>query len=178
MSIQIQLRNFQGHKATNIELSDAINVLCGDTDAGKSSIIRALYWVCFNRPTGDGYIRKGADSMSVSINIYDAGGCVGTVTRGIDKKGNYYKLNGEESRAFRTDVPEPIKAFLNMAFQNFQLQHDNMFLVMDSPSARMKMLNSFLDFDKLVEVTGRAASNAYQSKQKLKFCTERVAEIE
>ena len=96
MSIQIQLRNFQGHKATNIELSDAINVLCGDTDAGKSSIIRALYWVCFNRPTGDGYIRKGADSMSVSINIYDAGGCVGTVTRGIDKKGNYYKLNGEE----------------------------------------------------------------------------------
>ena len=46
----IHLRNFQRHKKLDIDLSEGVNVIVGPSDIGKTAILRALYWLRFNRP--------------------------------------------------------------------------------------------------------------------------------
>jgi exonuclease SbcC len=48
----IVLRNFQAHKNTEISLDKGITAIVGSSDSGKTSILRAFYWVLQNKPSG------------------------------------------------------------------------------------------------------------------------------
>jgi exonuclease SbcC len=45
---KLEIQNFESHKNTVIDFSPGINVFIGDSDSGKSSILRALSWLCYN----------------------------------------------------------------------------------------------------------------------------------
>lgn len=45
---KLEIRNFESHKHTVINFDPGINVFIGDSDSGKSSILRALSWLCYN----------------------------------------------------------------------------------------------------------------------------------
>ena len=40
------LKNFQSHSDSELEFDKGINVICGNSDSGKSSIIRSFIWAC------------------------------------------------------------------------------------------------------------------------------------
>jgi chromosome segregation ATPase len=44
----LRIINFESHKDTTINFTDGFNVIIGQSDGGKSSIIRAIAAVCYN----------------------------------------------------------------------------------------------------------------------------------
>ena len=100
----IKIKGFQGHEDSVLNLSKGLNVILGDTDTGKSSILRAINWVVTNRPSGDGFVNKLCKECSVEITTDK-----GTVTHSripinsyivkeIDKKGKRdEEIQGVES---------------------------------------------------------------------------------
>ena len=76
MISKIELKNIQSHKDTTIELDPGINIIVGSSNNGKSTIMRAINWVTYNRPLGIDTLashwildKKGnlKDTMSASI---------------------------------------------------------------------------------------------------------------
>lgn len=129
--------NFQNHNKTTLTFSKGVNVIFGDSDQGKSAIIRAIKWVITNRPLGD-LFRKHDSNQTVAAIKKD-----GTVIRRRkSRKLNDYLVGNEDPhKAPKTSVPEDICAFINMSEDNIQSQHETYFLVHDSPGKRSKTLN-------------------------------------
>lgn len=111
------LKNFQKHRLFSVEFEN-ITTFVGDTRAGKSSILRALRWVCLNKPTGDRLIRHGTKAAKARIVIDGQ-----TVERYRGKE-NTYALNGDEYKAFSITVPKEIDSLINMSDLSFQTQVD------------------------------------------------------
>ena len=85
-------RNFQSHKKTLLEFHDGINIIMGPTDSGKTSLLRGLYWVRYNRPRGDDFISnwnrtdKGKPIKATVVTV--------TMTDGQIKRIKSPQLNG------------------------------------------------------------------------------------
>jgi predicted phosphodiesterase len=47
---RLVLENFQSHLRTELKLVPGLNVILGESNQGKSAIIRALHWLLFNEP--------------------------------------------------------------------------------------------------------------------------------
>lgn len=65
----LRLENFQSHLDTTIEFSAGLNVLVGQSDSGKTAIIRGVRWVLFNQPRGTDFMRVGADFARVTLTF-------------------------------------------------------------------------------------------------------------
>lgn len=142
----IRLINFQGHKDSYIEFDKGTNVILGHTDVGKSSIIRAIYWVAFNKPSGKEYPSHWGGDMLVEIG--QENGMV--VSKGRDKKGQFYRISTYESdfRAFGAgEPPEEVKKALNLIPINIQKQMDPPFLLSKNPGQVATELNTVMDLD-------------------------------
>src|SRR4051812_38242007 len=94
------LKNFQKHKLLKIQFSPHITTIKGRTDRGKSSILRALKWLCLNNLIGNEFIRTGSSKAKVGLSVKDH--------RIVREKGasNLYVLDGKEFRAFGSKVPD------------------------------------------------------------------------
>lgn len=138
---KITLKNFQAHKATTIELQDGLNIITGPSDKGKSSIIRALKWVFFDRPRGADFRSFScSDKDSVEVTVYFSDGNVVKKIRRGSK--TLYQVNGQEYKALRGTVPEEVQKICGISEVNFQEQlRSSYFLLEDSPGAVTQKLN-------------------------------------
>jgi exonuclease SbcC len=123
MISSLKLINFQSHKKTELEFAPGINIIVGASDSGKSSILRGLKWLIWNRPLGDNFRSNWGGTTIVKSVIND-----NTIIR---KEGNskLYKLNDTEFTAFGTTVPEEITKAIDINDLNFQQQLDSPFLI-------------------------------------------------
>jgi DNA repair protein SbcC/Rad50 len=164
----IRLKNFQAHTDLRINLNPDITVIAGSSDSGKSSVIRALRWVVFNRPSGAGFVRNGAEQDQCEVNIASDSFCVSRLRKGGE---NTYKVKktGKKSqtiRAFGRSMPEDVSAVLNLSEMNFQNQHDSPFLLALSAAEAGRQICGFVDLDEIDRVLSylrrafRAASTA------------------
>jgi DNA repair ATPase RecN len=134
---QIRIKNFQAHEDLTIEM-DRVVTLTGPSDVGKSSAIRALRWAALNVPVSS-LIRDGAKQASVEL-IVDGRKIVRS--RGSE---NAYRLDEQEYKAFRTDVPDAIAKLLNMTEVNFQGQHDPIYWFSSTAGDVSRQLNAVVD---------------------------------
>lgn len=132
---KVIINNVLSHKKTIIDLVDGVNVITGITDAGKSAILCAVYWVLYNRPSADGLRSHWGGDSSVELHFTD-----GIITRLKSKTENVYILNGEKMLAGR-NVPEPVQNFLNCSDINFQDQFAPAFMLDWLPAERGLFLN-------------------------------------
>jgi len=145
-------KNFETHIDTYIELHPGVNTFVGESDEGKSGIIRQLKWNSKNRPQGDSYINDQLDPKNkkdklkvtqVDVDYKDSG--LVTRARGIKSGGiNHYVINdGEPLRALRSDVPDEVQDITRMKDVNIQGQHpsEQYFLLADKPGQVAKMFN-------------------------------------
>jgi DNA repair protein SbcC/Rad50 len=109
---KLRLRNFQSHELTEIDLSKGLNVFVGNSDEGKSAIVRALDAVLRNEVSND-LVRHGADFFEVTIWLDSRI----MVSRRKGEKVNEYVITEEDKVAetferLGNDVPKRVREIL------------------------------------------------------------------
>jgi len=160
---QIRLKNFQGHRESTIDFCDGVNVVVGESDSGKSSIIRALNWVLTNKPRGNSFINEKANSVSVDVKM---DGIVINRQR-TDKSTGSYKVGKSNYSVMGNDIPEEALRVLNLSDINLQAQLDTHFLILDTPGKVAQYLNGITKLDKLTDASDKLRSKHRESKREL-----------
>jgi DNA repair exonuclease SbcCD ATPase subunit len=104
-------RNIQDHQKLEIEFDSGFNVILGENNSGKSSVIRAIYWVLTNSPSGDWMRRVNAKKEAKTANvkiIFEDGTRVQRIKGDNENK---YIFNDEEFTGFGTKVPQVISEY-------------------------------------------------------------------
>jgi len=141
---KLSIRNFQSHKKTTLDLHKGVNVIIGNTDSGKSAVIRALRWVTTNSPSGDAFRSWDGGDTSVSIRLENED--IIKRTKGTENK---YVFGGMKFTGIGTDVPAPIKEAINMNDTNLQVQLDSPFLLSNTSGDVAKFFNRIANLDKI-----------------------------
>ncbi|WP_277221680.1 AAA family ATPase [Peptoniphilus vaginalis] len=152
----VELINFQSHNHTEIEFDRGLNVILGNSDAGKTAILRAIKWALFNEPKGDYFIRQGEKDVSVKVTF--SNGVVVERSR-TPSKNSYYLMDaeGQEMRfeGFGLDVPKEITDAIHMhkvsldnsnnkVILNIAEQLDGPFLLNDQASMRASAIGRLI----------------------------------
>lgn len=175
----LKLSNFQAHKELVIPLSPGITSIRGPTDRGKSSILRALRWVCLNDFGGDDFVREGAKKTIVTLETKDH-----TIirTKGTGGALNTYRLetaSGEdEFKSFGVTVPSPIAALLQLDEINFQGQHESPFWFAETAGEVSRKLNRVVDLNIIDEVLSNIASEVRTATERKTVSEERLQQAE
>jgi len=139
----LELQNFQSHKKTELVFSDGVNVIIGGSDSGKTSIIRALKWLVWNRPGGDAFRSTWGGKTKVTLDLN------GIEVSRIKDKENLYYSDGVKFMAFGAEVPFEIKHLLNLNEINLQSQMDSPFLISSTPGDVAKHFNKIAHLDQI-----------------------------
>jgi len=146
----LTIQNFQSHKNTTLEFDNGINIIIGQSDSGKTAIIRALNWVINNRPTGEAFRSSWGGGTDVNLWVDKQ-----AIRRGKGKT-NFYNLQNltsvagegdEKFLSFGQDVPDEIKNLVNFSSLNLQGQFDSPFLLALSGGEVARYLNSIVRLD-------------------------------
>jgi len=163
----IELKDWEGHKESILELSDTVTVILGKSHNGKSSIVRAIDWVLNNRPVSTVYFPRGNKKPESTVSISTDEGFISRIR---NKKKNYYETDDGIFTALRSGVPDEVKDFLGMTEINLQLQKDVHYMLTDTPGKRAKRLNEIAglsEMDKAMESINklhRAVKTQYDAK--------------
>jgi len=141
---KVIIRNFQSHKKSVLPFHKGVNVIVGDTDSGKSAVIRALRWVTTNSPSGDAFRSWDGGDTSVSIRLENED--IIKRTKGTENK---YVFGEMKFTGIGTDVPAPIKEAINMNDTNLQVQLDSPFLLSNTSGEVAKFFNRIANLDKI-----------------------------
>ena len=172
---KIEIHNFQSHKATVLELDAKVNTLQGNSDCGKSAVLRALQWLIFN-PAGDYFIsdwaRNGKTQTAPCEVIVYANGH--KIVRRRDKDFNGYYLDDEMFEATRNTVPKKISDILNLGEVNVQRQLDPPFLLSMSAGEVSRYINNLVNLTRIDTWTSAANSRDRKLRQEADAAFERV----
>lgn len=152
----LAIKDFQSHEKTKIEFSPNVTAIVGQSNVGKTSVVRALNWLVNNRPRGDSFIRKGEKEVEVTLDVVrDDKVFVVVHTKG--KKGGFYKLRVDDNseisfEAFGADVPREIEDVLNLSDINVQGQFESYFLVLDPPGKVALQVNEVTKLDQVDKI--------------------------
>lgn len=180
---KIIINNIQSHKHTEIDFTEGVNAIIGSSCSGKTAILRSLYWVIENRPTGTSILcsnwnkdKKGnvIDEMSVTLVTEK-----GFVKRYRNTESNGYIVHyadGNEVKleAIKTDVPDEVSEFLNLTDINVQKQLDAPFLLSDSAPEAARYLNNIVHLDSIDTTLARADKNKREVSQNIKYVGEQL----
>lgn len=174
MITKIEIKNFQSHKNTVIEFDKGINSLCGESDNGKTAIIRAIKWLVENRPLGVDKLNSNWNKdfkEPMSVRLYTESGWVERI-RSKDRNGYticHNNSNPIELSAVGTDVPSDVIEFLRLTDVNFQYQLDSPYLISMTPGEASKYLNNIVHLDSIDKLLSTADSNKREilSEQKI-----------
>jgi DNA repair exonuclease SbcCD ATPase subunit len=139
------IENFQSHKNSTLEFDKGVNIIVGQSDSGKTAIIRALRWLIWGRPLGNAFCTTGTNQTSVTVNVDGI-----DITRNEGKEKSYVISTIKEPfRAFGTTVPEEVLNILNLSEINLQSQLDQPFLLSNSPGDVAQHFNKIARLDKI-----------------------------
>lgn len=171
MLTKLIMKNFQSHKFTKLKFVKGVNVIIGETDAGKSAVIRCLKYITRNKPDGMEFIKEGEDTCRIILKTEEH-----SVTRERSKSKNIYKLNElPDFTAFgRGSVPEEIQKALNIEELNFQEQMDSPFLLKDPSGQVASHFNTIAHLDKIDTALSNVNSKMRQLNSDRKYCTQQI----
>ena len=166
----LSIKNFQRHKRIDVPLSQ-ITTIIGETESGKSSIFRALRWLCLNLPRGVSFKRIGASAGTEVTLIAD-----GIEVDRLRGKTNEYRLEGESYVAFGKGVPDAISKLLAVDSVNFQGQLDQPYWLTESPGQVARNLNAIVDLDIVDASLTDVGKESRKAKAEVVFIKSRLTE--
>lgn len=166
----ILIQNFQRHEKLRVDFDPKITTIVGDSDTGKSSILRALRWVLLNIPQGDGFIRHGSPGTTVQVLLDGR-----WIRRKRGKGVNSYAVDAEDFVAFGTEPPAPVAALANVTARNFQGQHDPHFLLAYSGGEVSRALNVIVDLGVIDEALVNVGRRLRSAQARTEVSAERLA---
>lgn len=160
---ELKVRNFQIHKNLTVKFTKGVNVIIGDTDAGKSALLRALHLLIMNNPrSGESIYQNSYDNKPLSIQIKDDRGNI------IRRSKKRYYLNGDLMKAVGTDIPIPIMELFPFNSINWQKQLDQHFLILQTGGGAAKLLNASSGMEDQETLMKNVKSNITEHKSNIK----------
>ncbi len=147
----IQIKNFQSHKDTTLKLDPGVNIIVGQSDSGKTAILRALRWLIWNKPGGNAFRSEWGGDTVVEVNLDS----MEVIQRKKTKSNNTYEYSPSPRfaetiyRSFGQGVPEDITRALNISDINVQGQLDAPFLLSETSGEIAKKLNKIANIDNI-----------------------------
>lgn len=171
---KIKLRDFQRHRALEVELDPLVTTFVGPSRRGKSSVLRALGFAALNDPSAEKEVKRWGSKDAKATLFLDGH----AVTRSRGKKGNHYYLDGKKFAAFGSKVPEEIADLLAVNEVNFQWQLDRPFWFLESASQVSRDLNRIVNLSAIDDALGRASAalNSVRSSRRVTESRKRSAE--
>lgn len=161
---RIRIKNFQKHKTLTVVLDPKITTITGSTDAGKSSVVRAVRWAIHNQPSGSEFITD--EESEAKVELFDG---QFKITRERSKGLNGYHLATKAGtttfKAIGSKVPEPVDQALRIDSDNVAEQHDPIFLLTARPLDVSKKLNQIVDLSLLDRALQLAAQEVRQHQR-------------
>lgn len=178
----VTLKNFQAHKDTTVQFDRGLNIIVGESNNGKTSILRGILWAIDNQPLGNDFIMAGENDCSVTINFSD-----GTyIERGRTVKNTgYYKIryiddNGkyidQTYRGFTNAVPIEVANVHQMpkvnitkdieTHLNVLSQLDGPFLLTESPLVKASAIGRITGTH-VIDAAIKESNKTIQSNRKL-----------
>lgn len=178
----VTLKNFQAHKDTTVQFDKGLNIIVGESNNGKTSILRGILWAIDNQPLGNDFIMAGENDCSVTINFSD-----GTyIERGRTVKDTgYYKIryiddNGkyidQTYRGFTNAVPIEVANVHQMpkvnitkdieTHLNVLSQLDGPFLLTESPLVKASAIGRITGTH-IIDAAIKESNKTIQSNRKL-----------
>lgn len=178
----VTLKNFQAHKDTTVQFDKGLNIIVGESNNGKTSILRGILWAIDNQPLGNDFIMAGENDCSVTINFSD-----GTyIERGRTVKNTgYYQIryiddNGkyidQTYRGFTNAVPIEVANVHQMpkvnitkdieTHLNVLSQLDGPFLLTESPLVKASAIGRITGTH-VIDAAIKESNKTIQSNRKL-----------
>ena len=167
----LKIKNFQSHSDTFLEFSEGINVISGESNQGKTAILRALNWVINNKPSGIAFKSSFSDKKDlceVSININGK-----KITRKKNVTVNSYEISNSEPEigiptildTIGNNLPSEVSSIINMSDINTQSQFDNHFLLMSSAGEVGRTINKIVNLDIIDELVSNLNSKVLSTNR-------------
>lgn len=183
----IKLRNHQGHEDAELELVKGVNVIYGLSQAGKTSIIRAIKLLSKNRPGGARFYSNFApDTGKTEVEIeLDDNRTVSIIkeirrnkkTKEKELSSTLYKI-GENEYQPGKDVPDEVTAALNIGEINISSQFDKPFLILSSPGEIGRTINRLTKLEEVDGWKSEFTKEINKNKQKTDIISEEAKKIE
>ena len=169
----LHLKNFESHRNTKLLFSKGINIITGQSDHGKSSIIRGLYWIKDNQPSGSSMLSfwnrdKKGNPYKATFSEMEINGQTVTRIKSTEGIKNGYLLGDDKFDAIGQKVPEEITAALNLSDINVQYQFDRPFLLADSPLEVARFFNRTIRLDQIDRVLSKASTMRKRTNAEIK----------
>lgn len=160
---RVEIKNFQAHKHIVIDFVNGMNVIKGESNAGKSAILRAIYWVLYDKPNGSDFITTGAKSCSVRLHL--SNGFIIERKRTKSSSGSYLLTKpgdtiAQEFKGFSNSIPVDITNAHQMpelringtSYRiNIASQLDTPFLIGNNSADRISLIGSLVDANRADE---------------------------
>lgn len=181
------LKNFQCWTYQEICFNQGLNIIIGDSDSGKSSILRAII-SCFNGRIDINWIQHGAKELCVEMWFTDGSKAIRTRSKKsntvsfIDKDGKKH-----EWERIGTGLPEEYLRMLGATEIKLpdgttidpciNTQIDQHFFLSISDNAKAKVLGSISGLDMIDGALGIITTEARETQNKIKQSVLRIEEI-
>ena len=163
----LKINNFQSHKDTFLEFSTGINVISGQSNNGKTAILRALNWVITNRPQGIAFksnFSNKKETCRVSLIINDI-----EITRERNNSINSYQIGSSLFTTIGNDVPSEVSSAINISELNVSNQFEKHFLITDSPGEIGRTINKVVKLDDLDTLISNKSSKITSKNKELEI---------
>lgn len=109
---RLVLNNFRTHKELDLKLSRGMNVVFGDNNAGKTTLIRSLQFLAFGLTSSrERNLRRGSKSGSVRVEIETPTYGVCSVERKFSARTNVIEVEiGGDKRVLSSPTPDAIRS--------------------------------------------------------------------
>jgi len=142
---KLTLKNFEAHKDTTIDFENGVTIIKGNSNAGKSSLFRALRFVLLNEPGGEDFINFNENETEVTLQYNNH---IVTRAKARSNKRNEYIVDGKVLKAFGQGVPEEVKQVFGLSEINYEWQFDKRpFLLAETGGYIAGKLNEIVNLD-------------------------------
>jgi len=182
----LKIKNFQSHKHTCLDFSEGLNVIVGESDKGKSAVLRALSMLVNNDFPGCKYFPNfmGDKGKTVVEAIFND--CKvkleKRISKGKTKKkvrlGRYILNDIQKFESFGITIPDLVENSINIGQINFQKQHDHHYLVLDSPGNIGKEINKIIDIDLIDQWISSLNSEINENRRELRHIDAKSKNLE
>lgn len=165
---RVAVRCFQSWKKADLEL-EPFTVIVGESDQGKSSLIRALESVVQNR-AGDDFITYGEKSCSVYMDVDGQ-------TVGWDKPKNTYTLGPVWFEKVGRGVPEQVEQLFDLHEASLAGQFDRPYLLFEPGSQVSEVLGGLTNIALLYEGVRIAKNDAALVANQIKYEEQQLTTV-
>ncbi len=172
----VDAKNFQSLKDVTLPV-EGLTVVVGDSNTGKSALLRAVSSVLFNR-SGGYFVRRGEAMAEVALTGLP-GGLDVAWEKG--KKPGVYTVNGDRFEKVGKGTPAPVEALyhdveLPDASLRPQLaaQQDGLFLLHETGSVMVDALAAASQLDLYGDAIRLCVDDVRTAKTRVKMLTEQV----